>query len=91
MDFARECIQKGATNIIFTDISRDGMLEGPNFEQLEEISSLGCDIVASGGIRDIEDIRRLKAMGLYGAICGKSIYAGTLDLRQAVELCREEK
>ena len=90
LDFARSCVERGAENIILTDISRDGMLEGPNLEMLEAISSLGCDITASGGIRDIDDIKQLKAMGLYGAICGKSIYAGTLDLEEAIKICEKE-
>ena len=66
--------------IIYTDIGRDGTLEGANLGQLEALkNAVGCDIVASGGVRDIGDIAALHAMGLYGAICGKSIYQGTLD------------
>lgn len=75
----------GVKYIIFTDIDRDGTLEGPNLEQLVNLKNeVKCNIIASGGIRDIEDIKALKAVGMYGAICGKSVYSGTLDLKEAV-------
>ena len=76
----------GVRNIIFTDIDCDGTLSHPNFAQLEALAqAVEVDITASGGIADITDIERLAAMGMYGAICGKSIYAGTLDLAAAVK------
>ena len=50
--------------------------------------SVSCDITASGGIKTIDDIRALKEMGLYGAICGKSLYSGTLDLGEALSVAR---
>ena len=79
----------GVKNIIFTDISKDGTLSGPNIEQLVEIdNAVSCDITASGGVTKIEDILSLRDKQLYGAICGKSIYEGTLDLREAVEVCK---
>ena len=80
----------GGKNIIFTDISRDGTLTGPNLEQLVEINNaVSCDITVSDGVTKINDIRILKSKNLYGAICGKSIYEGTLDLKQAVEACND--
>ena len=79
----------GVKTIIYTDISKDGTLSGPNIEQLIEINkAVSCDITASGGITDINDIIALKNENLYGAICGKSIYNGTLKLSEAVEVCR---
>ncbi|HZK38656.1 MAG TPA: 1-(5-phosphoribosyl)-5-[(5-phosphoribosylamino)methylideneamino]imidazole-4-carboxamide isomerase [Clostridia bacterium] len=76
----------GVAYIIYTDIGKDGMLAGPNMEQLEAINAaVDCDIIASGGITDIDDIKMLKQSGLYGAICGRSIYKGTLDLAQAIK------
>lgn len=76
--------------IIYTDISKDGTLSGPNLEQLDEINSaVSCNIIASGGVTDIDDIKALKSLGLYGAICGKSIYSGSLDLKQALEVCKD--
>ncbi len=87
---AKEMEQAGVRTVIFTDIDRDGMLSGPNTEQLCALNdAVSCQIVASGGIKDIEDIRTLKDAGLYGAICGRSIYKGTLDLKEAVALCKK--
>ena len=75
----------GVKNIICTDISRDGMLGGIDDMLYKGLQSVyPYDITASGGIRDIDDIRRLTQTGIYGAICGKSLYAGTLDLEEAV-------
>ena len=89
-ELAKEMEQIGVKTIIFTDISRDGTLTGPNLEQLVEINNaVSCDITASGGVTNINDIRKLKNKNLYGAICGKSIYEGTLDLKQAVEACND--
>ena len=89
IELAKRMEDAGVRTLIFTDISRDGMLSGPNLEQLGALSAaVSCNITASGGIRDIGDIRALKEMGLYGAICGKSIYSGTLSLREALaETC----
>lgn len=82
---AKQMEQIGVKTLIFTDISKDGTLSGPNLEQLREINeAVSCDIVASGGVAVLEDIRALRALGLYGAICGKSIYKGTLDLVAAI-------
>ncbi len=87
--FAKKMENVGVKTIIFTDISKDGTLAGPNYEQLKELSeSVSCDIVASGGIRDISHIERLAAMNLYGAICGKSIYSGTLNLEEAIKMLK---
>lgn len=86
-EFAKEIEQIGVKYIIFTDISCDGTLNGPNFEQLKALQkAVSCNIIASGGIRDIDNIKRLSQMGLYGAICGKSIYSGTLDLGAAIKI-----
>lgn len=85
LDFAKSMEDIGVKFIIYTDIGRDGTLTEPNFEQLEAIkNAVSCNIIASGGIRDIENIKRLICMNLYGAICGKSLYSGTLDLKDAI-------
>ena len=73
---------------IFTDISKDGTLSGVNREQLKKLADATegrANIVASGGVHTMDDIIACKEMGLYGTICGKSIYKGTLDLREAVK------
>jgi len=86
---ARTMEALGVQTIIYTDIGRDGMLSGPNLEQLNAINAaVKCDIIASGGINDIGDIKLLKENGLYGAICGRSIYKGTLSLGEAIEESR---
>jgi phosphoribosylformimino-5-aminoimidazole carboxamide ribotide isomerase len=75
----------GVKKIIFTDIETDGTLEGPAYFRLEALQqTVDCDIIASGGVSCNQDIQRLCAMGLYGAIIGKAYYAGTIDLAQAV-------
>lgn len=87
IDFAKKMEQAGVETVIFTDISKDGTLEGPNLEQLEKLKmSVNCDIIASGGIKDISDIKKIKALNIYGAICGKSIYSGTLPLKEALKI-----
>ncbi len=88
LELAKRMEAVGVRCIIFTDISRDGTLTGPNLDQLGALSqAVSCDIIASGGIRDIEDIRALKEMGIYGTICGKSLYQRTLRLEDAIALC----
>ena len=91
IDFAKKMESFGVKNIIFTDISKDGTLDGPNLAQLCELKkNVSIDITASGGIKDEKDIRNLKEIGVYGAICGRSLYDGTLDLTTAVKICAEE-
>ena len=87
IDLAREMIKVGVRYFIFTDISKDGTLSGVNAEQLRDLNdAVGgeCNIIASGGVHTMNDIITCKEMGLYGTICGKSIYKGTLDLAEAV-------
>jgi len=85
IDLAKMMCEMGVKYVIFTDISKDGTLSGPNYEQLAALAeAVPMNIIASGGIRDIENIRRLASMKLYGAICGKSIYSGSLDLAEAI-------
>ena len=91
LDFAQSMEAKGVKTIIFTDIETDGMLSGPSYEKLSALQrAVSCRIVASGGVTNLEDIRRLRDMGLYGAIIGKAYYAGTLDLAQAVKEAGEQ-
>lgn len=89
VDLAKQMEDMGVKTIIYTDISRDGTLSGPNIKQLSELNNaVSCDITASGGVTDINDIAALRDNALYGAICGKSIYKGTLDLKEAIEVCK---
>ncbi|MGE5629265.1 MAG: 1-(5-phosphoribosyl)-5-[(5-phosphoribosylamino)methylideneamino]imidazole-4-carboxamide isomerase [Solirubrobacterales bacterium] len=90
IEFAKTMEQVGVQTIIFTDISRDGTLNGANLEQLQELSqNISCNIIASGGIKDINDIRNIKNLNLYGAITGKAIYSGYLNLKEAIKVGRE--
>lgn len=90
-DLVKRVEQEGIGTVIYTDIARDGMLEGPNISSLEALlKSTSLDIVASGGITTLDDLRELKALeshGLVGAIIGKALYEGKIDLEEAMVLC----
>lgn len=91
LTLAKEMEKVGVKNIVYTDISKDGTLSGPNLEQLDAINrAVSCNITASGGIHHIGDIRALKKLGVYGAICGKSLYKGSLDLKEALVAAKGE-
>ncbi len=84
----------GVRTIIFTDIARDGMLSGPNYESLGQMLKLGVSIIASGGVSSLDDLERLaqwRDQGLVGAIVGKALYDGKIDLRQAIELVQNRR
>ena len=88
-DLARAMSDIGVKYIIFTDISKDGTLSGVNAEQLNQINDCcTANIIASGGVHTIEDIKICKKLNLYGTICGKSIYSGTLDLKEAIAVAK---
>ena len=88
-ELAKAMSEAGAHTIIYTDIGRDGTLTGPDLEGLGKLNeAITADIIASGGIATIEDIKALAALNLSGAICGKSIYKGTLTLTDALKLTR---
>ena len=77
----------GVSKIIFTDISKDGMLSGPNLVQLDRLSnSVRCDVIASGGVSNLKDIINLAELKIYGAIAGKAIYTGDLNLSDAIKI-----
>ncbi len=89
IDMAKEMEQIGVKYIIFTDISKDGTLSGPNLVMLDKLNrAVSCDIIASGGVSNIKDIANLLDLDVYGAICGKALYSETLDLKSAIVLCR---
>ncbi|MCP2038733.1 1-(5-phosphoribosyl)-5-[(5-phosphoribosylamino)methylideneamino]imidazole-4-carboxamide isomerase [Chryseobacterium sp. HSC-36S06] len=86
--FIKEYESKGAKYGIVTDIDKDGMLSGPAFELYDEIlAETEINLIASGGITTIEDVQKLKIMGCEGAIIGKAIYEGTINLKELTELC----
>lgn len=85
-DFCKDLQQLGIRTIICTDISRDGAMKGTNVELYEKLKNmLNMQIIASGGVSDMNDIRRLREMDLYGAIIGKAYYTGAIDLKEAIE------
>lgn len=88
-DFLRKIEALGVRTVICTDISRDGAMRGANAELYERLQrDFGLELIASGGVSGMEDVRRLRALGLYGAIIGKAYYTGDIALRDAVEAAR---
>jgi phosphoribosylformimino-5-aminoimidazole carboxamide ribotide isomerase len=87
VDLARELAEHGATTFIFTDISRDGMMEGPNVQAIADLArESGQTVIASGGVSRYEDLQRLAEhveSGIGGAIIGKALYTGAIDLSEA--------
>lgn len=77
----------GGQEVIYTDISRDGTLEGVNLKSVSDVMNLtSMKVIASGGVSSLQDIQRLKTLGSPGCIVGKALYEGRLDLAQAIEL-----
>ena len=90
IEFAKHLEALGVLTLIVTDIKTDGTLQGPNLTMLKALrSQVSLQIIASGGIRDLQNLRDLKAIGMDGAIMGKAIYANTIDLEAAVKLWQE--
>lgn len=88
IDLARRMEDLGVQYIICTDIRKDGTQAGPNLEMLDRLNrAVVCNIIASGGVSSMLDLAALYDLGLYGAIAGKALYAGTLDLQAAVTAC----
>ena len=84
-ELANRMVGLGARRFIYTDISRDGTLTGPNFEAIAELlSQVGVPVIAAGGISSIEHLTRLAGLGVEGAIVGRAIYTGDLDFKEAV-------
>jgi len=91
-DFCEKLQRIGVRTIICTDISKDGLLSGTNLELYKELSEkFSVDIVASGGVTTLDDVKKLADMGMYGAILGKALYTGNIDLKAAVELTKGGK
>ena len=92
-DFCKKLYDMGVKTIICTDISKDGMMSGTNIALYEELSKkVGMNIIASGGVSSMDDVRKLSQMNIYGAILGKALYTGAISLTDAIkEAGREEK
>lgn len=88
-EFCQRLQDLGVKTVICTDISKDGAMSGTNLELYRELKNrFTMDIVASGGVSDIENVRRLTEMNMYGAILGKALYTGSIDLKQAIEIAK---
>jgi phosphoribosylformimino-5-aminoimidazole carboxamide ribotide isomerase len=90
IDLARQFAGEPLAAIIYTDIAKDGMLEGPNFEALVEMqAAVDVEVVASGGVTTADDVRQLTALGIPACIIGKALYEGTLTLTAALDAADE--
>jgi phosphoribosylformimino-5-aminoimidazole carboxamide ribotide isomerase len=89
LDLARQCAAWPLATIIYTDITRDGMLSGPNFEATAELAAaVSVPVYASGGVTTLDDIAHLARRGLAGCIIGRALYEGRLDLAAAITIAR---
>ena len=83
---ASELCTDGVQRFIYTDIARDGVLKGPNIEELKEIQRMiSCSLIASGGVSSMDDLLSLARLGIEGAIVGKALYTGHIDLAAAIQ------
>lgn len=88
-DFCEKMQKIGVKTIICTDISKDGAMQGTNHELYRELSEkFSLDIIASGGVSSIDDIKKLSKLNLYGAIVGKAYYTGAVNLKVAIEVAK---
>ncbi|MCL0059121.1 1-(5-phosphoribosyl)-5-[(5-phosphoribosylamino)methylideneamino]imidazole-4-carboxamide isomerase [Dehalococcoidia bacterium] len=86
----REMVRRGVKRFIYTDIARDGTLSGPNFEEIAKvIAQAEAPVIAAGGIASVEHLRRLAGLGAEGAIIGRAIYTGDIDLEEALSAIKE--
>jgi phosphoribosylformimino-5-aminoimidazole carboxamide ribotide isomerase len=85
--FAQVLEDKGIQSVVYTDIAKDGMLQGPNFKELQKLKEkTKLNVIASGGITTVQHIKDLKSSEMYGAIIGKALYAGTVTLEEIREV-----
>ncbi len=91
-EFCKELEEMGVKTVICTDISKDGLLSGTNLELYRELQGkFNIDFTASGGVTSLDDVKALMEIGVYGAILGKALYTGNIDLKEAVALTKEAK
>ena len=88
-EYCKNLLGMNIDTVIYTDISKDGTESGTNMEAYRELSKInGLNVIASGGITYYSEIEELSKMGIYGAILGKALYSGALDLKKALEICK---
>ena len=83
-ELARRVHAQGARTVIYTDVARDGMLAGPDVDGARAVAALGLDVIASGGVASLDDLRRVRDAGLAGAIVGRALYEGRFTLAEAL-------
>ena len=88
IDLAKQMEKAGVQTIVFTDISKDGTLAGPNVEQLSYYKNVATRLIASGGVASIQDVKKLNDMNIYGVIIGKALYEKTIDLEEVLEVTK---
>jgi phosphoribosylformimino-5-aminoimidazole carboxamide ribotide isomerase len=89
VELAREAAAWPIAGIVYTDISRDGELEGPNLDAYRELlTAVRAPVIASGGVTTLDNVRDLVKLGVAGCIVGRALYEGQLDLRQVLECVR---
>ena len=89
MDFCLDMQKNGIKTLICTDISKDGAMQGTNLELYRQLSkTLNMQIIASGGVSSIEDVKQLRKMDIYGAIIGKAYYSGAVSISEAIEVAK---
>ena len=95
MELAQRCRHEGVSAIVYTDITRDGMMQGVNIEATRQLArQAGIPVIASGGVTSMDDVRELCKLvddGVLGAITGRAIYEGTLDLTEAQQYCDAQR
>jgi len=84
-ELASRVIAQGVTTLIYTDVARDGLLGGPDIEGAVRLQQVGGQVIASGGVASLEDIRAVRRAGLAGVVVGRALYEGTLGLADALE------
>jgi phosphoribosylformimino-5-aminoimidazole carboxamide ribotide isomerase len=87
-DVALRVVDQGVRTLVYTDVSRDGMLQGPDLDGAIGLQALGADVIASGGVSSLEDLRRIRTAGLAGAIVGRAIYEGRFTVAEAVAVTK---
>jgi len=91
-DFASQSANLPLAAIIYTDINKDGMMAGPNLERTQAlVQAVDIPVIAAGGVTNVDDVGKLKDLGVAGAIIGRSIYEGTIDLKQAIRAAKNRE
>ena len=89
VEIARQVSDWPLAGILYTDVSKDGMMSGPNYEQTRRLAEAGkVAVIAIGGVGNIEHIRKLKELPIWGVIVGRSLYEGAVDLREAIAVAK---